>query len=722
MASLAGGGERGAWRRHRIRTLKRYAYVSRLRGLLAFLALAATAATAAAATCAVAPWPAAACSVAAVATGLACERHLHRREVRLVRRLGQVGAGLPLRAAARGVLLGVPLTGALGAAGAAYPVLVLGLVLVHGAHVAVSAGLRGRRKLPVLAKNVDLGLELPAAAPRRLAGWPGTRLLTLEALALLGAAAALATDVVLLATAGAAAALAAAAAALVVRGRAARRAGRMPRAGEVHEAVGEWLRRYRPEVVLYHSGSKATAYQVNMWMDTIEQLDARVLVILREKHLMPLLKHTALPVLCVPESVRTMKLDLSSARVVMYAANAARNINILRLATARHVMLGHGDSDKFAFINPYTKVYDEVWVAGQAARDRYAEADVGVPDERLIEVGRPQVDELWAARTEEGQERAPKQLPTVLYAPTWEGWTDDPGNSSIIEAGENIVRRLLEHEPPVRVHYKPHALTGTVDPRAREAHRRIADLLKKDSARRAEAAAFAEPEAVQQARAEAAAELDACRQRLAELSAQLWPRGVDEVQRMKDTAGADPALKAAWDAAVADWHRAKWASVPAWEHQVIRGQRPYLNECFGQADLLISDISSVVADFVATLKPYAVVNTTGLDEAAFRGQNTTVGEAAHVLDPAAEDQVPELVDLLFHPERDARRAARGGLRTYLLGDAELTATERFNLRVAEVLADERARVRRRHRAQAEAQGALGTQGGATRTSASSLKG
>ncbi|NGN65071.1 hypothetical protein G5C51_14340 [Streptomyces sp. A7024] len=714
-------GERGAVRRHRIRRLKRYAYVSRLRGLLAFLALAGTVAVAAAAACVVAPWPAAAGCVAAVAIGLACERHLHRREGRLVRRLGQVGAGLPLRAAARAVLLGLPLTGALGAAGAAYPVLVLGLVLVHGAHVAVSAHLRGRRKLPVLAKNIDLGLDLPAAAPRRLAGWPGTRLLTLEALALLGAAAALATDVVPLAPLGAAAAFAAATVALVVRARAARRAGRMPRAGEVHEAVGEWLRQYRPEVVLYHSGSKATAYQVNMWMDTIEQLDARVLVVLREKHLMPLLKHTALPVLCVPESVRTMKLDLSSARVVMYAANAARNINILRLATARHVMLGHGDSDKFAFINPYTKVYDEVWVAGQAARDRYAEADVGVADERLIEVGRPQVDELWA-QPQEGPQRPCQELPTVLYAPTWEGWTDEPGNSSVIDAGETIVRQLLEHEPPVRVHYKPHALTGSVDPRAREAHRRIAELLKKDNARRAEAAAFAEPEDVRQARAAAAAELDACRQRLSELSARLWPRGVDEVQRMKDTAVADPSLKAEWDAAVADWHRAKWASQPAWEHQVIRGQRPYLNECFGRADLLISDISSVVADFVATLKPYAVVNTTGLDEAAFRGPNTTVGEAAYVLDPAAEDQVPALVDLLFHPERDTRREARGGLRTYLLGDSALPATERFNLRVAEVLADERARVRRRHRAQAAAQGALGTQGGAARPSASTLKG
>ena len=35
------------------------------------------------------------------------------------------------------------------------------------------------------------------------------------------------------------------------------------------------------------------------------------------------------------------------------------------------------------------------------------------------------------------------ELTTVLYAPTWEGWDGNPGNTSVILAGENIVRGLL---------------------------------------------------------------------------------------------------------------------------------------------------------------------------------------------------------------------------------------------------------------------------------------
>ena len=38
-------------------------------------------------------------------------------------------------------------------------------------------------------------------------------------------------------------------------------------AATVLEAVDTWLREYRPTVVLYFSGSKESAYQVNMWLD-----------------------------------------------------------------------------------------------------------------------------------------------------------------------------------------------------------------------------------------------------------------------------------------------------------------------------------------------------------------------------------------------------------------------------------------------------------------------
>ncbi|MCZ9346576.1 hypothetical protein NGM37_53615, partial [Streptomyces sp. TRM76130] len=60
--------------------------------------------------------------------------------------------------------------------------------------------------------------------------------------------------------------------------------------------------------------------------------------------------------------------------------------------------------------------------------------------------------------------------------------------------------------------------------------------------------------------------------------------------------------------------------------------RPALYSCFDRTDLLISDVSSVISDFLASGKPYAVANTSGLAEEAFRVAFPTTA-AATVLTP-----------------------------------------------------------------------------------------
>ncbi|GAA2867834.1 hypothetical protein GCM10020220_066520 [Nonomuraea rubra] len=97
-------------------------------------------------------------------------------------------------------------------------------------------------------------------------------------------------------------------------------------------------------------------------------------------------------------------------------------------------------------------VYDEVWVAGPAGRDRYRRAKVGVRDENIHEVGRPQLQGI----STEGP-GLPYQ--TVLYAPTWEGLERRPVPHLADHHGAlRIVRALLDHRPPLRVIYKPHPL------------------------------------------------------------------------------------------------------------------------------------------------------------------------------------------------------------------------------------------------------------------------
>lgn len=360
-----------------------------------------------------------------------------------------------------------------------FAALAAGLFLLHGGR-AVQTWLadhldRRHNQMPVAIRNLDVpALRLPPAPPRALLAWRGTRLLYLDALAVVPAAAAVPYGQGWAGAAGAAAALAlqvAASAVLLVH---ARRAAHLGDRRHVLATVDERVAAYGPEVVMYFSGPVTAAYQATMWLGTLERLAPRTLVVLRERALITAIGPTTLPIVCIPSSVDLMNFRaLGGARVALFPANVGNNIHMLRVPGVRSVFIGHGDSDKEASFNPYTKVYDEVWVAGPAGRDRYLRAQVGVRDEAVEEVGRPQL--AGVRRTSPYAEGA-APCPTVLYAPTWEGWTDDLFHSSLVAMGPALVRALLG--TPVRLVYKPHPLTGHRSAAARAAHRQILALLK----------------------------------------------------------------------------------------------------------------------------------------------------------------------------------------------------------------------------------------------------
>ncbi|MEU0565583.1 hypothetical protein ABZ297_09345, partial [Nonomuraea sp. NPDC005983] len=379
----------------------------------------------------------------------------------------------------------------------------------------------------------------------------------------------------------------------------------------VLDVVSRQVAAYRPEVILYFSGATEAAYQARMWLSTLERIDRRAVVVLRERGMADHLAGTGLPILCIPSAADLMSFrPLGEARLCLYVANVGKNIHMLRVLGLRSAFIGHGDSDKEASFNPFSKVYDEVWVAGQAGRDRYLRARVGVRDEDVHEVGRPQL---------EGVSAVGPALPyrTVLYAPTWEGWTDDLFHTSLTTMGPGIVRALLEHRPPLRVIYKPHPLTGHRDRTAARAHRRINAMIQ-------------------------AAELAGARAR--HPSNPVRPPRAAPIR-----------------------------------HLVVTGPEPHLYDCFNQADLMIGDISSVVTEFLASGKPYAVTNVSGLPERAF-----------HERYPSSEAGVLLGADLAglaaFLDGEDTLGSARRKLRTYLLGPDYPDALTRFNAAVERAFA------------------------------------
>ncbi|MFJ9863404.1 hypothetical protein [Streptomyces sp. NPDC101165] len=607
--------------------------------------------------------------VASAVAGLLADMAMHRWQRNMASALGKLHATVFVRQVVRDLLL---VAGLIRIEDQDYETkylaLVCGLLVFYSLHFACQALailVRRSRTLPVVTRNIDASpLRLTPAPPALLMNRAGQRLLMFGLPSTAG----------LLATAAGASAWAAAAGIavsaafvvvavgmLLVRLLPARRPATSEQALEWFEA---WLAEYQPTVGMYFSGGTSSAYQANMWLEPLARLEGRPLIVLRERFMVRKIASTDIPIVCLPKVADLMRLEQSTLKMLIHPSNSGKTSQVLRIPTIKHAFVNHGESDKLSSCNPYAKAYDEVWVAGPAARERYALANVGVDDRDVVEIGRPQLD---AIAPYAGAPTDP--YTTVLYAPTWEGWDGNPGNTSIIEAGENIVRALLA-DPGVRLLYKPHPLTGSVVPQAGAANARIQEMIRAANAVRAAEHAGERPAP------SAAAELADRTAELDRLTTSSFRASADDAERMTLQSVPEPGRAEAVAAATAAWETAFWASFPAWEHQIVTGARPNVYACFNVADVLVSDVSSVISDYLESEKPYAVANTSGLPEQDFRAAFPTV-RAGAVLAPDAAG-IPALLESVRHPEKDAYAEARTELKLHLLGPSDPPSVVRFN--------------------------------------------
>jgi hypothetical protein len=613
--------------------------------------------------------------VVAMATAYAAEWSLRLRAPFLTAILSRAHVGETPRSLTRDLvsLLFLARTGTHSASTVTTVTICVGVLhIAHAAQSAIVTWIRVRRRLPVLTRGVDLtALALPYAPPsllmsRSVRGMLELSVLPVAAIALAGT---FGWDEAVVPVALLAAALSVATVAVSLW--LAARQRRFPSKEAVFAEVQRQVSAQAPEVVLYFSGTKTSAYQINMWLSMLAALDQRCLIILRERGNLPLVEATSAPIVCIPGAIDLMRFDLSSVRCALYVANVGANIHLLRIPGMRHVFIGHGDSDKVASVNPYSKVYDEVWVAGRGGRDRWARADVGVRDEDIVEVGRPQLHPIRAA--------SPRTAAlTVLYAPTWEGWDGDPYCTSLVLMGPDLVAALLTLGPAVRLLYKPHPLTGIRSVAAWAAHERIVAMI--EDAERGRPRSFEHAEAW------------ATYLRLeVELAGPGIDPGDDAADLARDTGRNPVDVRERHEMLIAQAHDAFWRAEPEDAHRVIRGVTPVLYECFNRCDMLVSDISSVVADFVESQKPYVVTNPAGLPDEEFRCDYPSAG-SAYLLTPGLAE-LPDILSAIDHGP-DPLAADRQRLRTYLLGPGDPPSLERFRNAVTRMVSSQQPRTHR----------------------------
>jgi hypothetical protein len=613
-----------------------------------------------------ASWPMPALFVVSVIAAYAAQTLLRQSAPSLTAILSRAHFGETPRTIARDLMAVLFLARSGGHSAGAVATVAVCVGIVHGARVAQMAVLtwiRVRRRMPIVTRGVNLSaLRLPPSPPAFLMRSAARWLLQLNGLTVVA--------IVLQALFGWTAsivpvAIVSAVLAISIVGYTVWHASlqrRFPSKEAVFAEVQRQVSAHAPSVILYFSGSKSSVYQINMWLSTLDALEQPSLIILREKGNLARLGATSSPIVCIPMAVDLMRFDLSTAHCALYVANVGANIHLLREPGMKHVFIGHGDSDKVASVNPFGKVYDELWVASQGGRDRWARADVGVRDEDIVEVGRPQLHPIRPAC----QPPAPGPK-TVLYAPTWEGWDGDPYCSSLMLMGPSLVKSLLGMG--VRVLYKPHPLTGIRSAEARAVNQKIIALIE------AAEVAGQSPEHL-----EAQAKYERLVAEIAGLGVQ---RDGDEADAARDSGSGQVQAQARLAKLAAEANDAFWAAAPPSAHRAVTGAYPVLYDCFNRCDLLISDISSVVADFVESQKPYAVTNPSAMPSADFRDEYPTAG-AAYLLTPELKE-LPDILSAMEHGESDPLADDRKRLRTYLLGPSDPPSLERFRSAVTRLV-------------------------------------
>jgi CDP-Glycerol:Poly(glycerophosphate) glycerophosphotransferase len=230
-------------------------------------------------------------------------------------------------------------------------------------------------------------------------------------------------------------------------------------------------------VILYFPDGPSRMYQLAMWLPVLATGPAhmRPVILMRsETAYREAVAMTDLTMVLLPRLDEVMQFyTRMQPEAILYVNNSNKNFQSLIFQSAAHIHINHGESDKISMVSNQAKAYDRVFVAGQAAIDRYNRAVAWLDNGKLLRIGRPQLD-LVDGQAGPGRAGGP----TLLYAPTWEGENEANNYTSINTIGVRIVEQLLT-VPGATVWYKPHPRIVTSSTRSiATAHKEIVRLLR----------------------------------------------------------------------------------------------------------------------------------------------------------------------------------------------------------------------------------------------------
>lgn len=233
----------------------------------------------------------------------------------------------------------------------------------------------------------------------------------------------------------------------------------------------------RYKVALHFPDEMINAYQIRQWYQPLLALSdfVPVVIIVRSPETALHLRQECQLPIHYADSIKDVERLMKSQdlRVVFYANQNIRNFQVLRFNEPNHVFICHGESEKAYMWSNQIKAYDYVYSAGQAAKDRLEKHlrnfDAST---RCRLVGRPQIDVDYPAPVS-----ITNSLPTVLYAPTWEGDRPSMNYGSVKSHGEKLIDALIE-DGGFNIIFRPHPRSGQNSKSYRQTLERIGKRLE----------------------------------------------------------------------------------------------------------------------------------------------------------------------------------------------------------------------------------------------------
>lgn len=215
---------------------------------------------------------------------------------------------------------------------------------------------------------------------------------------------------------------------------------------------------------IIHTGEGMThgPAHLSQWIPFFEQSGEQYIVLVRNVDLYKWVQDTYPFVAVVyaknPTDIENLLNNLAFIKGIYYLSNTGNMIHTLRFNGYQHVFLGHGDSDKTASAHKFFRVYDEIWVAGQAHIDRFKHAGFETRHLNFVKVGRPMLANVLKNNEAEW---ATRRTPKILYLPTWEGVYEE-GNYSSVRISA-IMLTEIHHRFKLPMEVKFHPSTGSRD-------------------------------------------------------------------------------------------------------------------------------------------------------------------------------------------------------------------------------------------------------------------